>query len=1194
MTLQPLALLLGLTLGSACLADTTPFDLSAGDLSQNWSNAALITANDDWSGVPSIQGYRGDGLTGSTGADPQTLLAADDPGVVDVVANQVNPDTVTAGGVLEFDAIANPAVALNGSGTADAPYLRLHLNTTGRQDIQVSYNLRDLDGSADNSTQQYALHYRVGNSGGWTNVPAGYVADASGGPSTATQVTAVSVMLPAAVNDQAEVQVRIMTSNAAGNDEAVGVDDIVVSSAPMGVMAAVLVTPIAGLGTTEVGSMATFDVVLATAPIADVTIGLSSNDVTELSVGTGSLIFTPANWNMPQSVTVTGVDDGVADGNVMSTIDVAAAVSADPAYDGVDGPDVMITNFDDESPNILISPNQAVVTEAGATNVMISVQATTPPVDDVIVSFVPTNPAEIAVTPSVVLPSGSTAVQMITISAVDDGVLDGDIDSMITVTASSAGDAVYDSINPIDILATTLDNEGAAVLVSPTAGLVTTEAGGTDTFDVVLGAMPSADVSIGVSSDNVAEGTTNVASLVFTAANWDIPQTVTVTGVDDDIDDGDQAYQILLAAATSMDSAFNGIDPDDVMVSNLDDDTAGISVTPTIGLLTSEAGGSDNFSVVLNTQPTADVSVGISSSDPSEGTVNVANLTFTSANWDTPQTVTVTGVDDDIDDGDLAYLIVTAAAASADGQYNGLDPADVGVVNTDDDNAGISVTPTVGLVTSEAGASDSFVVVLNSEPTASVSVGISSSDPSEGTVSVASLNFTNANWDTPQTVTVTGVDDAAVDGDVAYTILTAAATSADTAYNGIDPADVAVSNQDDDSAGLSINDVSVTEGTGGNTTATFSVTLDVAVAGGFSVDFATANGSATAPADYASNSGSLNFVGNAGEMQTIDVSIVTDSSAEPDENYTVDLSNPSNPAVLLADATGTGTIVDDDGTDLAITLNAPASVVAGEQLVYTAMVTNNGPGEATGASVSFDLATGTSFVSGTVGGGGSCSGADPVLCSFDGVIASGANRSASITVAVAPAALTPLSVNATVSSVTVDPTAANNSAMATTTVQTSADLVYSLDVVPQDGVVGDFFDLLATSRNDGPSDAQSVTIDVNVPAGMLIINRTPSAGGTCAELPVTGGTTLSCTWAGATAPGISRSVTALVQAVANGQLEVGGSTSSDTPDPAAGNNASGVIVAAGVQAIPTLQPWWLLLLGLSLAGLGALTLRPRA
>jgi hypothetical protein len=198
--------------------------------SQNWANTGLITADDDWSGVPGIIGFRGDNLTAATGVDPQTVLVDDTPGVVDVNANRTDPDTFTTGGVAEFE-LADPTVALNGSGTADAPYLLIHLDTTGFQSIRVQYNLRDLDGSADNAVQQVALQYRVGASGNFTNVPAAYVADATTG-GTATQVTPVDVVLDAAADDQAQLQLRIITTNAVGNDEWVGVDDISVSGTP--------------------------------------------------------------------------------------------------------------------------------------------------------------------------------------------------------------------------------------------------------------------------------------------------------------------------------------------------------------------------------------------------------------------------------------------------------------------------------------------------------------------------------------------------------------------------------------------------------------------------------------------------------------------------------------------------------------------------------------------------------------------------------------------------------------------------------------------------------------------------------------------------------------------------------------------------------------------------------------------------
>src|SRR4029077_14930145 len=181
-------------------------------------------------------------------------------------------------------------------------------------------------------------------------------------------------------------------------------------------------------------------------------------------------------------------------------------------------------------------------------------------------------------------------------------------------------------------------------------------------------------------------------------------------------------------------------------VINIDNDTAGIMVSPTFGLTTTESGGTATFTVVLNSQPTANVTIGLTSTNTSEGTVNPASVTFTTANWNTPQTVTVTGVDDFRDDGDIGYLIITAPAASGDGKYNAFNASDVSVTNTDNDTAGINVTPTSGLVTTEAGGTATFTIVLNSQPTAGVTIGLTSNDITEGTVSVPSVAFTTANW----------------------------------------------------------------------------------------------------------------------------------------------------------------------------------------------------------------------------------------------------------------------------------------------------------------------------------------------------------------------------------------------------------------------------------------------------------------
>lgn len=332
------------------------------------------------------------------------------------------------------------------------------------------------------------------------------------------------------------------------------------------------------------------------------------------------------------------------------------------------------------------------------------------------------------------------------------------------------------------------------ITVTPSANLMTSENGSLAQFTVELDAKPTADVTIGVASSDTTEGTVDVSSLTFTPENWNVPQVVTVIGQDDAEADGQIAYTILLAAATSTDTNYSGMKPTDVAVLNADNE-AGITVNKNL-LVTTEAGGSDSFEVVLNTQPTADVTIGISSSNTGEGAVFPASLIFTPGDWNVPQMVTVIGVNDVVEDGDALYTIITAPAVSADPAYNGVNAFDVPAVNLDNDKAGITVTPTQ-LTVSESGTSANFSVVLGTQPAADVTVNYVSGDTSEGTVSPASRTFTTVNWSTPQTFTVTGVDDAINDGDITFN-LQGSVTTTDGVYGAMTPAPVLVTTLDNE------------------------------------------------------------------------------------------------------------------------------------------------------------------------------------------------------------------------------------------------------------------------------------------------------------------------------------------------------------------------------------------------------------
>ncbi|MCB1642313.1 MAG: hypothetical protein KDI37_11315, partial [Xanthomonadales bacterium] len=157
----------------------------------------------------------------------------------------------------------------------------------------------------------------------------------------------------------------------------------------------------------------------------------------------------------------------------------------------------------------------------------------------------------------------------------------------------------------------------------------------------------------------------------------------------------------------------------------------------------------------------------------------------------------------------------------------------------------------------------------------------------------------------------------------------------------------------------------------------------------------------------------------------------------------------------------------------------------------------------------------------------------------------------------------------------------------------AADLSLALSIDPPAVAVGEFFTLTAVASNIGPSDAVNLGIDIAVPPGAQLVGSTPSTGGLCASAPVGASVQVSCDYAGATAPGMSRSVAVLLQAVAPGQIELSGVVASDTADPQPGNQAAAVTLGAAAVPIPALQPTALLGLLLTLMGLGAGYLRRR-
>jgi hypothetical protein len=612
--------------------------------------------------------------------------------------------------------------------------------------------------------------------------------------------------------------------------------------------AGVTVSAVSSALVSESGTDSSFTVALNSQPASNVTINIS---VPEASEGTitapapsGSLktlTFTTADWYTAQAVTVAGVNDSVADGNVGFNVVIGATASTDPDYNGTfDPPDVVLTNVDDDAAGVTVVAGSTMVTESG-TAASFSVVLNSEPAANVSVPFSIDDATEGVFLPPLAGTAGSvtftstdwSTVKIVTLTGVDDGAADGHQTFRVNFGASSSADPKYNgAFTPSSIFFTCIDDTGGspvpgAAVLALDDPLVISESGSSASFQVVLIAPPAADVDILVSLLDTSEGLISSpgwgasGTITFTPFNWNTPFKVTVTGQDDASADGSQDFWVTLDDTVSGDAAFNNLPVQDVQCRCIDDDgSPGVTIIAGPASHVSESGTSASFNAVLNTAPSDVVVIDVSVDDPSEGVLVApggGTLTFNPGNWNIPQTVTVQGADDPDVDGNTPFKAVLSmdTPATLDGSYDIIDPDDANFVCIDDDAAGITVNSGVNVHLSESGTSSTFFVVLNSRPLVDVKIDIEVSKPAEArftwplAAGYLTLTFTPGNWSTSQVVMVQGLDDSVVDGDIEYDVILhpadASSFPGDAYYNGFDPADIHFITVDDDSPGITVN-----------------------------------------------------------------------------------------------------------------------------------------------------------------------------------------------------------------------------------------------------------------------------------------------------------------------------------------------------------------------------------------------------
>ncbi|KAJ9455754.1 Na-Ca exchanger/integrin-beta4 [Diplonema papillatum] len=418
------------------------------------------------------------------------------------------------------------------------------------------------------------------------------------------------------------------------------------------------------------------------------------NEGVVTGVPAAGFTFTRGDWNVPKTFTVTGVDDESSDPSPLApyTIDFEVTDSCYtppiPYIATVPAPadaylnhkvSVQMVNADNDVVGVFVKVNGLPETSEDGLSCVLTLSVGSQPVPSatITVTVSDANEASLSSASFTITQDDYKTPRTVTVEGVDDELADGDANYTVSFTATTSADAAYAALPVTEVKLVNRDNDKAGISMTPSHGISTHEGTGHPPAEVTvrLTAQPEQDISITqIKSNNTDEAVVvGPTEMLFTPGNWRTAQTVTVNGVDDDYDDGDAPFRITMELAASGDPVYAEFEGTHTVAEglNIDDDQVGITIFPASGLVTTEPGGSDTFTVTLSAKPSGSVSFDVFSSDTSEGLVTPTSLSFSVAGWDVPATLTVTGVDDDFYDRDQLYTVRFTNVASSDPEYAG-------------------------------------------------------------------------------------------------------------------------------------------------------------------------------------------------------------------------------------------------------------------------------------------------------------------------------------------------------------------------------------------------------------------------------------------------------------------------------------------------------------------------------------------
>ena len=573
----------------------------------------------------------------------------------------------------------------------------------------------------------------------------------------------------------------------------------------------------------ETDSSTLFGITLNEAPTSNVVLDISNPDITEAIVSPTQVTFTPANWNVTQSVSITPMEDGLLDGDqiIYPTVSVNVGLTQN-CFTNAEAKTVTLSILDVNSAGFDIVVLDNISSENGD-EASFSIKLLSKPSGIVRIDLSSSDLTEgqLGIDYVEFNPFNWDSPQTIIVTGLPDPIpiKDGNISYQIITGNVSSTDANYNvlegnSVDNVDFI--NQDNLGPGIELTVVGGSPVTDENGSSfvvQFNLLSQPFGGADVNFGLSvSGDPGEVSLSASSVTILNADWNKPfnNQITITGQDDALIDGDIFLVLETADPSSADMVYDNLeefDIADLIFRNLDNDQPGFSV----GAISNNLSENENiasFTVVLDIKPNSDVFMNVTSNDAGEASVdsNSQQLQFTPMNWNIPQTVLVSGEDDMVIDGDQLTKIIVSVDNGSDPNFLTEPSQHLDVINIDNDIAQI-IIDTIDQLSGEDGSLASFSVRLSAVPSAPVEVNWASSNINEGDLSSSTIVFSTTNWNQPQVITVNGIDDLIPvnDGAINYNIFVTAISSTDPNFGNIIPASIAnvqMINQDNDFAGV--------------------------------------------------------------------------------------------------------------------------------------------------------------------------------------------------------------------------------------------------------------------------------------------------------------------------------------------------------------------------------------------------------